>query len=96
MDMETEMSGLEVPVGYAVDGKEVILVNEELQDVGFGSIGEIAVRSRYLAQGYWLNPVATRDKFLPDVRRLGASYLTGDMGRMAPTGVSSRDVKIFR
>ncbi len=87
MDMETEMSGLDVPVGYAVDGKEVVLVNDEVQDAGCGSIGEIAVKSRYLAQGYWRNPMATRDKFLPDpdggLERL---YLTGDMGRMAPDG----------
>jgi len=43
--------------------------------------------SRYLAEGYWLNPMATLEKFLPEPNAdLEHIYLTGDMGRMAPDG----------
>jgi acyl carrier protein len=50
-------------------------------------VGEIAVKSPYLAVGYWRQPELTRAKFLPDPNGGNArTYLTGDLGYMLPDG----------
>ena len=47
----------------------------------------MAIKSRYLASGYWRKPDLTQAKFIPCAnggdQRL---YLTGDLGRMEPDG----------
>ena len=84
---ETQIIGDIVPVGYAMPDKEVLLLDNDGQRVGFNQVGEIAVQSRYLSMGYWRRPDLTKAKFLPDPedgdRRI---YLTGDLGRMSPDG----------
>jgi amino acid adenylation domain-containing protein len=84
---DTEIIGEIVPVGYAMPDKEVLLLDNDGQKVGFNQVGEIAVRSRYLSMGYWRRPDLTKAKFLPDPesgdRRI---YLTGDLGRMSLDG----------
>ena len=79
--------GKKVPVGYAVPDKEIVLLDQTGSEVGAGQIGEIAVRSKYLALGYWRQPELTRAAFIADPRggdeRL---YLTGDMGTMHRDG----------
>ena len=88
---ETEIIGEIVPVGYAMPDKEVLLLDNDGQKVGFNQVGEIAVRSRYLSMGYWRRPDLTKAKFLPDPesgdRRI---YLTGDLGRMSLDGCLRR------
>jgi amino acid adenylation domain-containing protein len=87
IDQETEIGTGIVPVGYAVDGMEILLLDEAGKEVGFNQVGEIVVRSRYLSLGYWRRADLTEAKFLPDPeggdKRL---YLTGDLGRMRPDG----------
>lgn len=75
------------PVGYPYPTKAIVLLDDEWRQVGIGGIGEIAVKSRYLAEGYWRNPDLTAAKFIPDPD--GGNdrvYLTGDLGRMLPDG----------
>jgi non-ribosomal peptide synthetase component F len=52
IDQETRVSGSTVPVGYAVEDMQVLLLDNDGQELGFNQIGEIAVRSRYLSPGY--------------------------------------------
>ncbi len=74
---ETPIPASVVPTGYPVEGKEVFLLDD----------GEIAVRSRYLALGYWRRPDLTHARFLSDPaggpERI---FLTGDLGRMHADG----------
>ena len=42
-----------VPVGHAVPDKQVLLLDESGCEVATGEVGEIAVKSKYLAIGYW-------------------------------------------
>ena len=83
---ETEV-GDSVPVGYPVYDKDVSIVDEQGNDLGFSRAGEIVVRSRYLALGYWKQREATRESFSSasdnTERR---AYRTGDLGRMLPDG----------
>lgn len=84
---ETPLTGAVVPVGYAVEDKEVTLVDESERKVGVNEVGEIVVKSRYLAVAYWRNPELTRTTFLPEpgggVERV---FHTGDLGRLRPDG----------
>ena len=76
-----------VPVGFAVDGMEVLLLDDAGRSVGFGSIGEIAIRSRYLTPGYWQKPELTRAAFPFDPEGANTRiFLSGDLGRMSPGG----------
>jgi hypothetical protein len=55
--------------------------------VGSGRVGEIAIRSRYLALGYWRDPGLTDAAFSPDPAGGGERiYRTGDIGRVLPDG----------
>ncbi len=87
IDKNTQITDNIVPAGYSVQDTEVLLLNEAGDMVGFNEIGEIAVKSRYVALGYWRNPELTREKFLPvpdgDDERM---YLTGDLGQILPGG----------
>lgn len=77
-----------VPVGSATQDKEILLLDDNHQPVPFGEVGEIAVRSHFLAPGYWRDPALTARVFLPDLeggsRRI---YLTRDLGRFRPDGL---------
>ncbi len=87
IDKETQITGSNVPVGYAVEGKEVLLLDDAGQEVGCNSIGEIAVRSCHLSPGYWRRPDLTQTAFHPDPRGGNARvYRTGDLGRLLPDG----------
>ena len=86
-DKNTKVATSSVPVGYAIEGKEIILLDAEDNEVPSGTIGQIAVRSRYLSPGYWRQPELTRAKFRHcDSDALERIYSTGDLGRIGPDG----------
>jgi amino acid adenylation domain-containing protein len=87
IDGETRISGRVAPVGYAVEDTEILLLDETGAEVGCNRVGEIALKSRYLAVGYWRKPELTRSAFLPDPAG-GAEriYCIGDLGLMRPDG----------
>jgi acyl-CoA synthetase (AMP-forming)/AMP-acid ligase II/thioesterase domain-containing protein/acyl carrier protein len=76
-----------VAAGRPVDGVEISILNETGAPVPQGGIGEIFVRSRFLAQGYWNNLDLTATVFQTDP--LDSSiriYQTGDLGRWRRDG----------
>src|SRR5439155_14650622 len=84
---QTEIKGERVPVGYPLEGNEILLLDDNGNQLDVNQIGEIAVQSRYLALGYWRQPELTRAKFLPDPNGGDAGiYLTGDLGYRLPDG----------
>jgi amino acid adenylation domain-containing protein len=87
VDQQTKVQSNILPVGYAVEGVEAILLDESGKEVGFNCIGEITLKSRYLALGYWRKPTLTAEKFLPSLdggeERI---FRTGDLGYMHPDG----------
>ena len=76
-----------LPVGYPVADMAVAVVGPDRRPLPAGEVGEIAVRSRYLAVGYWEDPERTARRFRTDpdsgAERL---YLTGDLGRLRADG----------
>ena len=88
VDKKTRIEDGVVPCGYPTGDMEIVLLQDDGRETRFGEIGEIAVKSRYLALEYWRKPELTRAKFLP-VPKGGDEriYFTGDLGRMLPDGL---------
>lgn len=87
VDMDTECSTSILPAGYPVDGTEILMLDPNGEPVGFGRVGEIAVRGSFLSPGYWRRPEFTDKKFRPDPNGGNERiYLTGDLGCMLPDG----------
>jgi amino acid adenylation domain-containing protein len=82
---DTGIKGETVPIGYPVEGTEVILLNDKGQKGWLN--GEIAIVSEHLALGYWARPELTKRAFVEAVesgqKRL---YRTGDLGRLLSDG----------
>ncbi len=83
IDKQTQLTRHEVPVGYPLAETEIVL----LDDTGVETeiYGEIAIKSPYIALGYWQQPELTQTVFLSE----GEShriYRSGDMGRLLPNG----------
>ncbi|TAF05478.1 MAG: acyl-CoA synthetase, partial [Nostocales cyanobacterium] len=87
IDKNTKIQGCNVPIGYAVEGMKVVLLDDEGTEVKTGNIGEIAVKSKYLALGYWQKPELTQTVFTSNFS--GGSeriYRTGDLGYIEADG----------
>jgi acyl-coenzyme A synthetase/AMP-(fatty) acid ligase/acyl carrier protein len=87
VDREYQPESAVLPVGYPIEGKQLLILDEDLKPVAPGEIGQIAVRSQFLSPGYWRRPDLTRSTYLPDPDRGDKRvYLTGDLGRVRPDG----------
>ncbi|OLT59722.1 AMP-binding protein [Moorena bouillonii] len=81
---KTVLTGATVPAGYGVEGTDVLLWDESGQEVPPGEVGEIVVRSRQVALGYWQQPERTEQVFITDGEH--RYFKTGDLGRLLPDG----------
>ena len=83
---ETPMTAGAMPVGDALPGMQIAIVDSSRRAVPPGRIGEIAITSEYLATGYWQRPDLTAARFTQtaDGQRC---YHTGDLGRMDANGM---------
>jgi thioesterase domain-containing protein/acyl carrier protein len=87
VDHSLPVTDTTVSTGFPVPGHEIFLVDENRQPVSPGETGEIAVKTIYLASGYWKQPELTAEKFLqdpldPQIR----TFFTGDLARLLPDG----------
>jgi amino acid adenylation domain-containing protein len=76
-----------LPVGQGIDGAQLLVLGPHGQPAGVGELGEIAIRSRYLADGY-ADPALTADRFtvIPGGDADDRMFLTGDRGRYRVDG----------
>jgi amino acid adenylation domain-containing protein len=87
VDRDAPLTGPRVPVGYALQDTEVLILDENGEPAGPGCVGEMAVRSPYLALGYWRDAERTEEAFRPDPTRPGTRvYRLGDLGVIRPDG----------
>jgi len=85
-DHDTVFPGSVAPLGYEVDGTEVVLLDDDGRPAG-GDTGEIAIVARTLPIGYWKRPDLTAAAFRPVPGREGFRlYRTGDLGQLLPDG----------
>lgn len=76
-----------IPIGAACDGEELLVLDERLQPVQSGEVGELYIRGPGLSPGYWRDPDKTRSVFLPNPLSADPSdriYKTGDLARVGP------------
>ena len=77
-----------VPIGEAVEDMDVVVLDAAGRAAESGEPGEIAVRSAYLAAGYWNQPELTAARFVVEPDRPGTRlYRTGDLGRLRSGGM---------
>nr|WP_276615876.1 non-ribosomal peptide synthetase [Streptomyces tendae] len=78
----------EVPIGWAVDGTRVALLDADLSPVPDGAVAELHASGAGLAWGYLGRPAETAERFLPDPAGLPGArmYRTGDLVRRLPEG----------
>jgi amino acid adenylation domain-containing protein len=87
VDRGSGLPGDRVPVGYPVDDVDVVLLDAQGRMVEPGEVGEIVVRSRFLASGYWQAPELTAERFRPDPDGLAERmYFSRDLGTMDRDG----------
>lgn len=98
---EPGSTGLNVPIGIPSGNVQIYLLDEHLQPVATGILGEMYISGESLATGYLFNEELTRQKFIDNPFRKGSRmYKTGDVGRRSPEGLLSfkgradRQVKI--
>ena len=77
-----------LPVGHFSRDMDVSLLGDDGQPVARGEVGEIVVKSRYLANGYWRDPELTAERFSADLDGKGTRLVrTGDLGRINADGL---------
>ncbi len=84
-DLDTSRN--EVPIGKALSGGDVYILNERYEKVAPGEVGELYISGAGLARGYLNRPDLTAERFVPDPfsSEPGARmYETGDLARWLP------------
>ncbi len=88
--IEREFADCEsIPIGKVCENKQVLLLNEDLQSVPQGSIGEICVRGIGLALGYFGDREKTDAAFVQNPANTAYRdliYRTGDLGKINERG----------
>ncbi len=78
----------ELPIGRAVADCELLILDERMQRVPVGEVGEIHIAGPGLARGYLKRTALTAEKFVPHPFGAPGSrlYKTGDLGRWNSSG----------
>ncbi|MCF4968772.1 non-ribosomal peptide synthetase [Nostoc sp. CMAA1605] len=86
IDKNTQITQKFVPVGYAFEDTEIILLDDAGNQTDI--CGEIAIKSHHVALGYWQKPELTKAVFFDDPQGSKKRiYRTGDLGRLRANGI---------
>ncbi|MFI6469152.1 class I adenylate-forming enzyme family protein [Streptomyces sp. NPDC050516] len=73
-------------VGRALDGTEVLILDDDGRLLPSGTVGEICVRGPHIMTGYWQAPEQTALRFRPDPVTGEVTLHTGDYGHLDTDG----------
>jgi amino acid adenylation domain-containing protein len=79
--------GSSISIGRPIANTQIYLVDEALQLVPLGEVGELFIGGDGVARGYWNLPELTAERFItiPSLSA-GCLYRTGDLARFLPDG----------
>lgn len=76
-----------IPIGLPCAGEDILVLDEDLREVGLGETGELCIAGAGLSPGYWRDPERTRAAFVVQPATGRRLYLTGDLGQRDQDGV---------
>lgn len=79
-----------VPIGVPCDGEELVILDDELREVGTDAVGDLYIGGVGLSPGYWRDEEKTRAVFVSDPRPEhdgSVIYRTGDLVRRDLSGL---------
>ncbi len=84
---DTPITTPTVPIGYAMHGRRIMILDEAHRPLPPGEVGEIAVQGLSMTDGYWNDAALSAQKVLTDPATGALTWLTGDLGRLHPDGL---------
>lgn len=81
-----------IPIGVPCDGEELLVLDEDLERVPAGQIGDLYIAGVGLSPGYWRDEEKTTEAFRPhpfSSDRKERIYRTGDLGAEGEDGLFS-------
>ncbi|HVZ15487.1 MAG TPA: alpha/beta fold hydrolase [Terriglobales bacterium] len=80
-------TGLRVPIGYPLAGNGLSILDDEGRPLAPGEVGELVVRSKYVALGRWVDGICVKNDYPHDphdpTQRI---QHTGDLVKLRPDG----------
>jgi amino acid adenylation domain-containing protein len=86
---QPQKSYSKVPIGYPIANTQLYVLDEQLQPVPQGVVGELYIGGVQVARGYLQRDVLTQAAFIPDPFNItsgGNLYKTGDLARYLSNG----------
>jgi len=75
-----------IPIGSACQGEELMILDEKLQPVPAGEVGDLYIGGVGLSPGYWRDSQKTAGAFIPSSNG-NHIYKTGDLARLGKDGL---------
>ena len=81
------MSDKVITIGKPILNTNIYILDDQLEPVGTGAVGEIYISGRCISRGYVNQPAQTAEKFIANPFSHGeVMYKTGDLGRFLTDG----------
>jgi amino acid adenylation domain-containing protein len=86
---ERDVDKARIPVGKPIEGAQIMVLNEDMQEADIGDMGEIYIRTPFISSGYYNDKDLSRKVFIRNPfsdNPKDIIYKTGDIGRIMPDG----------